>query len=196
MEIAKPIARLMQRVFGKKTEKQQEALVSVIASLRPRVATRPSVYDYMGNLVTARFVTVPLELITADPDASALARIAGHIRDGVNATDAEYICQVGHLVSKRPEGYVQFFMGLIEYKYNMVVSSQVLFDHYDVDFGMGIPVLVRPAHLSFPNSILIMPCYPGTDGYEISMTLTAEVAAKTIQDQHWMSLVDRCDYDV
>ncbi|KAJ2618294.1 hypothetical protein EV177_000013 [Coemansia sp. RSA 1804] len=69
------------------------------------------------------------------------------------------------------------------------------FNHYDVDFGMGIPALVRPAHLSFPNSALIMPGYPGTDGYEISMILTAEVAAKTIQDQHWMSLVDRCDYD-
>ncbi|KAJ2659317.1 hypothetical protein IWW48_003560 [Coemansia sp. RSA 1200] len=69
------------------------------------------------------------------------------------------------------------------------------FNHYDVDFGMGIPVLVRPGHLCSPNSILIMPGYPGIQGYEIFMTLTREVAAKTIQDEHWMSLVDRCDYD-
>ncbi|KAJ2513367.1 hypothetical protein GGI11_004430 [Coemansia sp. RSA 2049] len=40
-----------------------------------------------------------------------------------------------------------------------------------------------------------MPGYPGREGYKVFMTLTAEVAAKIIQDQHWISLVHRCDYE-
>ncbi|KAJ1733498.1 hypothetical protein LPJ72_002841 [Coemansia sp. Benny D160-2] len=192
----KPIPTIMRHIFGKKTEEQRKALVSVAASLRPRVA-HPDVLDYTGNMIIARHIPVPLDLVVADPVPSALAKVSGYIRSAVNDTDAEYICQLGHLANRKPEDYVQILLGLLGYKYNLMVSNQALFNHYDVDFGMDIPVLVRPALLSFPNSILIMPCHPDAGkGYEIAMTLTTEVAAKVIQDEHWMSLVDRCDYDV
>ncbi|KAJ2694389.1 hypothetical protein GGH99_000702 [Coemansia sp. RSA 1285] len=193
---AKPIPTIMRHIFGKKTEKQREALVSVAASLRPRVA-HPDVLDYTGNMVIARHIPVPLDLVVADPVSSALAKVSGYIRSAVNNTDAEYICQLGHLANRKPEDYVQILLGLLGCKYNLMVSNQALFNHYNVDFGMDIPALVRPALLSFPNSVLIMPCHLGVGkGYEIAMTLTTEVAAKVIQDEHWMSLVDRCDYDV
>ncbi|KAJ2763316.1 hypothetical protein H4S06_000156 [Coemansia sp. BCRC 34490] len=193
---AKPIPTIMRYIFGKKTEEQRGALVSVAASLRPRVA-HPDVLDYTGNMMIARHIPVPLDLVVADPVSSALAKVSGYIRSAVNNTDAEYICQLGHLANRKPEDYVQILQGLLGYKYNLMVSNQALFNHYDVDFGMDIPALVRPALLSFPNLVLIMPCHLGVGkGYEIAMTLTTEVAAKVIKDEHWMSLVDRCDYDV
>ncbi|KAJ2657628.1 hypothetical protein IWW48_004434 [Coemansia sp. RSA 1200] len=193
---AKPIPTIMRYIFGKKTEEQQEALVSVAVSLRPRVP-QPDVLNYTGNMIIARLITVPLDLVVADPVPSALAKVSGYIRSAVNDTGAEYICQLGHLANKKSESYMQILLGLLGYKYNLITSNQALFNHYNVDFGMGIPVLVRPALLSFPNSVLIMPGRPDAGkGYEIAMTLTMDVAAKVMQNEHWMGLVDRCDYDV
>ncbi|KAJ2509249.1 hypothetical protein H4217_008392, partial [Coemansia sp. RSA 1939] len=87
---AKPIPTIMRQIFGKKSDKQQEALVSAAASLRPRV-TQPDVFDYTGNMVISRLMTVSLGLVIADPVPSALAKVAECIRGAVNDTDAKYI---------------------------------------------------------------------------------------------------------
>ncbi|KAJ2533057.1 hypothetical protein EV175_007106 [Coemansia sp. RSA 1933] len=114
----------------------------------------------------------------------------------VNMADAKYIGQYTNLINKEPDGFMRQVNGLSKYRHRLIVSNQISFNHYDVDFGVGIPVLVRLAIISFPHSAFIMPSRPGDDGYEITMTLTADVASKLVQNTHWMNIVDSYDFDV
>ncbi|KAJ1894032.1 hypothetical protein LPJ81_005246 [Coemansia sp. IMI 209127] len=184
----------LRYIFGEGDEKK-EALVTFTASLRPRVG-RQDVFDYTGNMAIMRPVGMPLELVEADPTPKTLAEIATGVREMVNTTDAQYIGQLAHLTNKTSDGYVRVMMGLASHKYMLAVSNHISFVHYDIDFGNGIPMCVRPAFLAFPNAAFIMPCHPDLGGYEIAMTLTPRVADKAVQNEYWMGLVDKHDYDV
>ncbi|KAJ2558626.1 hypothetical protein EV175_000698 [Coemansia sp. RSA 1933] len=140
--------------------------------------------------------SVPLRLIETDPEPKTLAGIAVNVRETVSRADAKCIGQHLNLLSRESDGYLRKLAGLHGCKYVLVVSNLVGFDHYDVDFGAGIPTLVRPTLLSFTNAIHIMPCGPGDDAYEIVMTLTVDIANKVIQNTFWMGLMDGHSYDV
>ncbi|KAJ2087033.1 hypothetical protein IW138_005252 [Coemansia sp. RSA 986] len=188
------IPSTLQFIFGK-DEEPNDASLLVVASLRPRV-NRQDVYDYTGNMTVARAAVIPMNQLKVEPTPKTLASITKQIRTMVSDMDAQAVGQHCHFVNKKSDGYVRLMMGMLGYKYKLAVSNHLGFDHYGVDFGMGAPILVRPAFLSFPNSVLIMPCHPDVGGCEIAMTLTLDVAEKVIRNTTWMSLVDKFDFNV
>ncbi|KAJ2540051.1 hypothetical protein EV175_006276 [Coemansia sp. RSA 1933] len=188
------IPSALRSLFGKK-EEPMEAVLALAVNLRPRT-NRQDVYAYTGTMALTICTSVPLRLIETDPEPKTLAGIAANIRETVSRADAKCIGQHLNLLNRESDGYLRKLAGLPGCKYVVVVSNLAGFDHYDVDFGTGIPTLVRPALLSFTNSIHIMPCRQGDDAYEIAMTLTADIANKVIQNTFWMGLVDGHSHDV
>ncbi|KAJ2695617.1 hypothetical protein GGH99_000010 [Coemansia sp. RSA 1285] len=66
-----------------------------------------------------------------------------------------------------------------------VSTNHTRFNYYEMDFGSGVPELVRPAFLIFENDFVIMPTRSGVDGYELAFTMVPEVAKAMMEDEYW-----------
>ncbi|KAJ2759787.1 hypothetical protein H4S06_002058 [Coemansia sp. BCRC 34490] len=73
------------------------------------------------------------------------------------------------------------------------MTNQSRFDHYGVDFGAGIPKIVRHAPHAFTDTVYVMPVHPETGGYLIEFKIAPKIEANIIRDSRWMKLVDRYD---
>ncbi|KAJ1992052.1 hypothetical protein GGI25_004359 [Coemansia spiralis] len=146
---------------------------------------------YTGNSVFLRKIVTPKDVLQNNSIFQTLAIVASHIRRVVVDTDAQYVGQFGYMVNKEPDSYMRFILGHMSARNAILVSSQTRISYYDADFGYGIPTMVKPGFLTFPNVVLPMPCRPGTDGYDIAFTVSQAVAEKIKQHRFFMDLVSK-----
>ncbi|KAJ2396266.1 hypothetical protein GGI23_003979 [Coemansia sp. RSA 2559] len=186
----------LRSIFGSRRSKEPEnALSSVVVDLRPRIGNHESQY-YMGNLIIVRDVVVPLEFVETDVTPKSLTAVASRIRQAVAGMSKRSIGQHYTLLNNSSDAFIRAMLYCNKFKYRQMVSNHTRFEHYSVNFGAGIPDLIRPATLAFPDVVFVMPCHPDTDAYEISMTLTRSVRKNIVQVKSWMQFVEKYSFDI
>ncbi|KAJ2685811.1 hypothetical protein GGH99_003653 [Coemansia sp. RSA 1285] len=132
----------------------------------------------------------PYELIQKGPTEDVLSTLAPKIRRIASESHVEYYAQEGYLLDNRPDKYLYDMFFDPEYDDCLELSNHSRFAHYEVDFGSGIPELVRNAPDACNILAYIMPANPKVGGYNIELKLAPDVAAYVVQNTSWMKLVD------
>ncbi|KAJ2524226.1 hypothetical protein GGI11_000962, partial [Coemansia sp. RSA 2049] len=159
-------------------------LTNIIVDIRPRVK-RLSNANYVGNAALIKTVAIPLELLLEQSDPKVLAAVACKVRRAINGISERYCEQTGYLFNKYPGAYVDLDMQITAGQNAAVSTNHTRFNYYEMDFGSGVPELVRPAFLIFENDFVIMPTRSGVDGYELAFTMVPEVAKAMMEDEYW-----------
>ncbi|KAJ2517374.1 hypothetical protein H4217_004005 [Coemansia sp. RSA 1939] len=150
----------------------------------------PDAKNYMGNMVLIENTDFPYELIQKGPTEDVLSTLAPKIRRIASESHVEYYAQEGYLLDNRPDKYLYDMFFDPEYDDCLELSNHSRFAHYEVDFGSGIPELVRNAPDACNILAYIMPANPKVGGYNIELKLAPDVAAYVVQNTSWMKLVD------
>ncbi|KAJ1731008.1 hypothetical protein LPJ72_004172 [Coemansia sp. Benny D160-2] len=159
-------------------------LTNIIVDIRPRVK-RLSNANYVGNAALVKTVASPLELLLEQSGPKVLAAVACKVRRTINGISERYCEQTGYLFNKYPGAYVGLDMQITTGQNAAVSTNHTRFNYYEMDFGSGVPELVRPAFLIFENDFVIMPTRPGVDGYELAFTMVPEVAKAMMEGEYW-----------
>ncbi|KAJ1666508.1 hypothetical protein IW140_004159 [Coemansia sp. RSA 1813] len=159
-------------------------LSSFPANIRPRVK-RLANSNYVGNAVLVKAVGSPLDFLLQDCSPKILAAVACNIRRAVDGLDEQYCSQLGNLLYKNPSGIVNANMQTIAMNNAFASTNHSRFGYYEVDFGSGLPVLVRPVFFVLENAVIIMPTRPGQDGHELVFVMASEVAKNMMEGEYW-----------
>ncbi|KAJ2661226.1 hypothetical protein IWW48_002522 [Coemansia sp. RSA 1200] len=157
---------------------------NIMLDIRPRVK-RLSRANYVGNALLIKEATNPLDILLQESAPQALATIACSIRRAVNSVDERYCNQLGYMFNKARCSYVDMLLQITKTKNTFVCTNHTRFKYYGIDFGNGLPALVRPSFLVFENDFVIMPAHPDVGGYELVFTTVPEVAKYIDESKYW-----------
>ncbi|KAJ2521175.1 hypothetical protein GGI11_002090 [Coemansia sp. RSA 2049] len=186
---SRPVPRIIRRMSGNRLGNPMDLVAAANINIRPRIDD-PSAGEYVGNMVVGGSTVFSRDEIQQSPTKEALAAMALKVHRAILAVDKQYIGQVGHLVSRHPGVNAWAMLQYARKKNKLGISNQFRFPHYGVDFGSGIPSMVRQAPHPFANSVFIMPDNPQTGGYLFEFNLAPDVEANLIANNDWMQLVD------
>ncbi|KAJ2763511.1 hypothetical protein H4S06_000037 [Coemansia sp. BCRC 34490] len=179
---------------SKQAEENRQVLTSFAVDIRPRV-DNPNIANFMGNAIVVKHTTTPLNLIQTELTPKALADVAYRIRQAVRGISRQWIGQHCNLLNSAVDGYVRALLYDVSHRYKVFITNHARFGHYKVDFGAGIPSLVRPATIAFPNIVFVMPCHPSNEGYELAMPLTRAVGKAIVQNRNWMQMLEKYSFN-
>ncbi|KAJ1727697.1 Replication factor A protein 1, partial [Coemansia sp. Benny D160-2] len=163
----------------------------VNVNLRPRV-DHPEANNYMGNMTSVGSFAVTRDQIHQQPADETLSALALQVHQAtVLSTNKEFIGQLGHLLNSKPEYCMWPAWSFATSSNKFVVSNQTRFNHYGMDFGAGIPSMVRHGPHAFTDNVYVMPNHPDTGGVIFEFKVPRNVEANLIRDNRWMKLVDR-----
>ncbi|KAJ2396120.1 hypothetical protein GGI23_004033 [Coemansia sp. RSA 2559] len=188
------VSKVRRALFGDGSNKPRDILAAVVINARSRV-NHPRIKDFMGNLSITRSVLCPHELVQGKNYLESLSKIATELRNILLATDEKFVGQFNFLMNSESD---MFMRVVLKYrKQNSITVSNVSkTGYYEIDFGAGIPCLVRPIFRATPNLISVMPCHPDIGGYDVLAHLDRDVAKIVAQDKRWMGLVDSHYLDI
>ncbi|KAJ1667691.1 hypothetical protein IW140_001251 [Coemansia sp. RSA 1813] len=189
---SKPIPSAIHTIFGSSQGKSAEFEVTIAVNIRPRVS-HPDASNYVGNLALGKSVDVPQDLVQVEPTDEALSALALKVHQLAASADEQYYSQMGYLLESKPDNYLRLMYSSFKNENKFGISNHSTFAHYGVDFGAGIPTMVRHAPHAFNDLCYVMPASPITGGYVLELKLAPDAAANLIQDASWMKLVDRYD---
>ncbi|KAJ2758303.1 hypothetical protein H4S06_002763 [Coemansia sp. BCRC 34490] len=189
---SRPVPSAVRAAFGAKLGEHTGFLTTVAVNIRPRIE-HTGTDKYTGNMSLGKYIWFPQDMVQVEPTDKALSALALKTHQAVLDVDKEYIGQFGHLLNKEPDSYMRLTLCNARHRRKLVISTQVRFAHYKVDFGAGTPLLVRFTPYAFPDVVLVMPGNPEIGGYEITLNLAPEIATHVIQDAGWMKMVDKYD---
>ncbi|KAJ2400442.1 hypothetical protein GGI23_002031 [Coemansia sp. RSA 2559] len=190
---SKPLPSFICSLFGNSSlSKPTDFLTSIAVNIRSRI-NHANAYDYMGTMVLEKSILFPQDMVHVEPNDEALSKLALSINQAIAATDERFVGQFGYLVNSKPDSYIRQTMCFAKQRNKLIISNQVRFAHYGVDFGGGMPDLARHAPHAFADILYVMPASPVTGGYEVEFNLATPVALNVIGNDSWMKLVDKCD---
>ncbi|KAJ1799861.1 hypothetical protein LPJ59_001529 [Coemansia sp. RSA 2399] len=189
---SKPVPLAIRSIFGNRLSEYAGFQMSIAVSMRPRI-NNPDVDNYMGNMSFGKSIWFPQDVVHVEPVDKALSTLALRIHQAASSIDELYVSQLGCLLNSEPDSYMRLILNNAKQRRKLMISSQVRFAHYQVDFGAGSPTLVRLAPYAFPDVVFVMPGNPTMGGYELVLNLAPEVAINVVQNDSWMNLVDKYD---
>ncbi|KAJ2556351.1 hypothetical protein EV175_002065 [Coemansia sp. RSA 1933] len=190
---SKPLPSMIRSLVGKDFGKSDSYVAVVYINQRARLSL-PNIDKYMGNMAIGKSFPLSWDQVHEDPTDRVLAALAQKINQAITATDEQYVGQFGHLLDREPDNFMRLIACTMDTKNKLMTSNQSRFPHYGVDFGSGIPSMVRHAPHAFSDLAYVMPANPATGGgYEIEFNLAPEVALQVVQNDTWMKLADRYD---
>ncbi|KAJ2858051.1 hypothetical protein GGI22_003378, partial [Coemansia erecta] len=95
---------------------------------------------------------------------------------------------LGHLLYNNPCSHVTVNMQIPSMKNLVASTNHSRFKYYDVDFGSGIPTIVRPRLHIIENGIVTLPAHPSQGGYVIMFIMAPEVAKVMMESEYWKYL--------
>ncbi|KAJ2555321.1 hypothetical protein EV175_002295 [Coemansia sp. RSA 1933] len=190
---SKPIPSAIRALFGNSSGESMELETTISVNARAR-SSNPNAKHYMGNMVIEKSILFPQKLIQVEPTDEALSDLAHTIRQAVSTVDEQYAGQVGYLLNKESDSYTWLMWCGATGRSELAVSNQSRFPHYEVDFGAGMPSMVRHAPHSFTNTVFVMPANPKTGGgYIVEMNISPATESNLVKNNNWMKLVDSYD---
>ncbi|KAJ2609844.1 hypothetical protein EV177_004261 [Coemansia sp. RSA 1804] len=148
---------------------------------------------YDRNLYFGKSKTYSQDEFKQELTDKALSDLALKVHQVISSVNEQVIGQFGFLQNKEPDGFMWPLVGYAWERNKLVMTNQSRFDHYGVDFGAGIPKIVRHAPHAFTDTVYVMPVHPATGGYLIEFKIAPKIEANIIRDSRWMKLVDRYD---
>ncbi|KAJ2558467.1 hypothetical protein EV175_000779 [Coemansia sp. RSA 1933] len=187
---SKSVTSVTRVLSGNKLGKPTDLPVTTDVNIRWR-SSNPDAKHYMGNMNVGKSITVPQKLIQVEPTDESLSELALKIHQAVASATELRAGQIGYLLNKATDSYIwPIWCGATE-RNRMSISNQSRFAHYEVDFGAGMPSMVRHAINPLPNSVYVMPANPKTGGgYMIEMHISPTTEAQLVKNNNWMKLVD------
>ncbi|KAJ2519555.1 hypothetical protein H4217_002610 [Coemansia sp. RSA 1939] len=165
----------------------------VNVNLRPRI-DHPEANNYMGNMTSVGSFAVTRDQIHQQPADETLSALALQVHQAIaSAANRDFIGQLGHLMNSKPEYCMWPTWSFATSSSKFVVSNQTRFNHYGMDFGAGIPSMVRHGPHAFTDNVYVMSNHPDTGGVIFEFKVPRNVEANLIRDNRWMKLVDRYD---
>ncbi|KAJ2860358.1 hypothetical protein GGI22_002733 [Coemansia erecta] len=189
---SKPIPAAIRAIFGNSLGNPVDFVTGFDVNIRTRIS-HPDASRFMGNMAIGKSIVVPPELIQTEPTAEALSAIALRAHQAISTFDEQYAGQIGSLLDKEPDSYMWRTMCFFKGGSKLGISNQSRFAHYEVDFGAGIPSMVRHVPYLYTGGVFIMPANPTVGGYELEFNLSPAVEATLVRNNNWMKLVDRYD---
>ncbi|KAJ2555206.1 hypothetical protein EV175_002334 [Coemansia sp. RSA 1933] len=190
---SKPIPSVIRALSGNRLGKSKDLAIATAVNIRGR-SSNPDAKHYMGNMVAGKSVTVPQKLIQVEPTDESLSDLALRIHQAVASANEQRAGQIGYLLNKEPDSYALSMWHRATKGGKLVVSNQSRFPHYEVNFGAGMPSMVRHAPHAFTYTVYVMPANPKTGGgYEIEMNMPPAIEAHLVKNNTWMKLVDSYD---
>ncbi|KAJ1905012.1 hypothetical protein LPJ81_002163 [Coemansia sp. IMI 209127] len=189
---SKPIPAAIRAIFGNRLGKPVGLVTGTAVNIRTRLS-HPDANKFMGNMAIGKSIKVPSQYIQTEPTAEALSPIALEMHQAISTVDERYAGKVGHSVNKKPDSYMWRTLRSLKWRNKLSISNQSRFAHYDVDFGAGIPSMVRHAPYPSTGYVFIMPANPKTGGYELDISVSPAVGANLVRNNAWMKLVDKYD---
>ncbi|KAJ1727616.1 hypothetical protein LPJ72_005851 [Coemansia sp. Benny D160-2] len=146
----------------------------------------------MGNMVQTGSISATRSQIHQAPEDETLSALALQIHQAtVLSTNKDFIGQLGHLMNSKPEYCMWPTWWFATGSKKFAVSNQSRFEHYGLDFGAGIPSMVRQGPHALTDNLYIMPDHPDTGGFVFEFMIPKDVETNLIRDNRWMRLVDR-----
>ncbi|KAI9499999.1 hypothetical protein BX070DRAFT_231043 [Coemansia spiralis] len=179
---------LNQILYNKILGESAEFMTLIAVNTRPRLKHLADI-TYTGNAIIGREIVTPLELLQMDPTPKVLATIASSTRQAVINTNERFANQYFGMLNKESDGYMRVSLSYLKKRQLAMISNVSRSDFHLLDFGAGIPALVRPPAHAFPGLVLILSAHPDIGGYELSFNVTDGVAKKLVQNKFWMSFV-------
>ncbi|KAI9503770.1 hypothetical protein GGI25_003846 [Coemansia spiralis] len=186
------LAKTLCSSLGLKLGNTEDIMTMLAVDMRPRLGYQ-GIMNFMGNLAFSRHVTISQDVLDTANITESLLAIASSIRLAVDSTNKEYVRQYKYMYNKEPDCHIRHMLHNIKHKNKIMISSRTRFPYYKMDFGAGDPAKARPMFLAFPNVVVIMPCHPEDNGYELAFSLSKDMVKKVLQNKLWMSLVDNVD---
>ncbi|KAI9504431.1 hypothetical protein BX070DRAFT_222173 [Coemansia spiralis] len=180
---------LNQIIYDKLLGEPAVFTMFLVMDMRPRL-THLANMAYTGNATIGQGIMTPLELLQMEPTPKVLATIASSTRQAVTNTSERFANQYIGAINREPDSYMRLSLSFMKKRWVAVVSNNSRTDFYKLDFGAGIPKLVRPPAHSFPGLVLVLPAHPDIGGYELAFNVTPGVAKRLVQHKFWMSFVD------
>ncbi|KAJ1901330.1 hypothetical protein LPJ81_003771 [Coemansia sp. IMI 209127] len=162
-------------------------LSNIVADMRPRVKRLANI-NYAGNAALQKMVVSPLDLLLKDHNPQVLAAVACNVRRAVDSVDETYCKQLGHLIYNNPCSHATVNLQVPSMKNLVASTNHSRFKYYDVDFGSGIPAIVRPVLHIIENGIITLPAHPSQGGYVIMFFMAPEVAGAMVESEYWKYL--------
>ncbi|KAJ2558625.1 hypothetical protein EV175_000697 [Coemansia sp. RSA 1933] len=169
-------------------------LLMIPVDLRSRIGN-PDAASYVGNMIITRCILIPLEHSNKGVTPRAMAVVASYSRQAVAGMNKRHIGQHSTLLNKSSEVFARAILFNNNFRYKLLVSNYIIFEYYSMDFGFGIPDLVCPGTVAFPNIVFVMPCSPGSDTYELMLSIPRAVRERILQDESWMQMVEGYSVD-
>ncbi|KAJ1737269.1 hypothetical protein LPJ72_000640 [Coemansia sp. Benny D160-2] len=193
--ISRRLASSFRTAFGqgKKSKPTGEFKANLSVSMHTRLS-HPDAPKYLGNMSMGRDAMFPETLVYVEPTDEALSALALIIHEVVASSDEKVYSQLGYLAESKADNYLRMGFGTWTCKKKLLTSNHSRLGHYEVDFGAGIPSLVRHGPQVSTDVAYVMATNPKVGGYEIELKLAPEVAAKVVQNASWMKLVDKFEY--
>ncbi|KAJ2759785.1 hypothetical protein H4S06_002056 [Coemansia sp. BCRC 34490] len=166
--------------------------VLIPVNMRTRIS-HPDVKNYMGVMVSGKGIPFTHEHLQQGPTDKTLSEMALKIHEALPSMNERFAGQVGNLITSEPDIFTRQVLGMATGSRKLIFSNQSRFAHYSVDFGAGIPSMVRHAPHAFNDVVYIMPANPKTGGYEIEFNFAPDVEANITSNNDWMKLVDTYD---
>ncbi|KAJ1664233.1 hypothetical protein IW140_005255 [Coemansia sp. RSA 1813] len=189
---SKPLPSAIRTILRSDLGKSTGFLTSIAVNIRSRI-NYPNVRNYMGSMVFGKSIMLPKDLVHVEPSDKTISTLAFRINQAISGTDEQYIGQLGYLLNSEPDNFMRQTLCYAKHRNKLIISSQARFAHYSVDFGAGMPALVRHAPHAFADIAYVMPANPTTGGYEIEFNLAPDVATNVIRNSNWMKLVEKYD---
>ncbi|KAJ1734591.1 hypothetical protein LPJ72_002276 [Coemansia sp. Benny D160-2] len=182
----------IRKLSGNRIGKPKELISTTATSARSRL-NHPDCEKYVGNLYFGKSKTYSQDEFKQELTDKALSDLALKVHQVISSVNEQVIGQFGFLQNKEPDGFMWSLVGYAWERNKLVMTNQSRFDHYGVDFGAGIPKIVRHAPHAFTDTVYVMPVHPETGGYLIEFKIAPKIEANIIRDSRWMKLVDRYD---
>ncbi|KAJ2665608.1 ferroxidase fet3 [Coemansia sp. RSA 1200] len=190
----KPARSVVRGLSFKKLGKPKDLVVMIDINSRPRIDL-PDAKDYMGNMVSGSSTVFSREQVHQESTDKILSAMALRIHQDVASVDKEFIAQVGHFKNGKPEYYMWPAWFFATRSSKLGISNQFRFEHYGVDFGAGIPTMVRTAPHAFVDNVFVMPANPAIGGYIVELKLEPDVKANLARNEEWMTGAKRVELD-
>ncbi|KAJ1786763.1 hypothetical protein LPJ59_005862, partial [Coemansia sp. RSA 2399] len=139
---SKPIPAAIRAIFGNRLGKPVDFEPGSDVNTRTRLS-HPDANRFMGNMAIGKSIAVPPEQFQTEPTAEALSTIALSVHQAISTVDEQYASQIGYLLDKEPDSYMWSTFCSTKSGNKIAISNQSRFAHYSVDFGAGIPSMVR-----------------------------------------------------
>ncbi|KAJ2403304.1 hypothetical protein GGI23_000009 [Coemansia sp. RSA 2559] len=145
-------------------------------------------YNYTGNVLLPFNEPCPIAVLEAPISPETLAQTARIVTRTYTATDPPLIGSFVDMVAQNPYCFTRPMMFLQSNPKAVVVTNELDFDIYSVDFGYGQPEWACAVPSFVANFVAIMPSPPPGIDIVVNIIMKTTVLDKIVANKYWQNI--------